>query len=124
MEGGMDVHAVVDRVRAALRLIGPRADAEQIRRVALTYARAIDAREWEAARECFHPEAVVVAPNWVRRAHDEYAERLGGTSLTDLSRWTDLTTHYVLSTFVEMERPGEALAESRCLANHRTSLPL
>ena len=89
-------------------------DREEIRRVVMDFARAVDRRDWDLMRSCFHPGA--------RDDHGAFAgdaEDYVAWVAENLPRFAERTMHFIGNVIVELDGPGTARSESYVIGYHR-----
>ena len=80
----------------------------EISRVLLRYARAVDARDFEAVRDCFHPDARVHYGDWFSGSLDEAIAFLESSIPRLVS-----TLHFVGTPWIELDlEAGHAICET------------
>lgn len=84
-----------------------------IRSVVLRYCRAVDRRDFDLLRDCYHPDATDEHGSFTGTV-DEYVEWVRPL----LAKYT-MTMHFVGNLLVELDRPDRARAETYGIAVHR-----
>ena len=98
-----------ERVRALL-------DRDEIRRVVMDFARAVDHRDWELLRSCFHPGA--------RDDHGVFAgdaEDYVDWVAENLPQFAERTMHFIGNVIIDLDGETVATAESYVIGYHRYS---
>ena len=89
-------------------------DREEIRRVIMDFARAVDRRDWDLLRSCFHPDG--------RDDHGVFAGDAGEYVewvAANLPGFAERTMHFVGNVIVDLEGPAVARSESYVVGYHR-----
>lgn len=89
-------------------------DREEIRRVIMDFARAVDRRDWDLLRSCFHADARDDHGVFAGDA-DEYVDWVAA----NLSKFAERTMHFIGNVTVDLEGPAAALSESYVVGYHR-----
>lgn len=87
---------------------------DEIRRVIMDFARAVDRRDWELLRACFHPGA--------RDDHGAFAGDAGAYVdwvAENLPGFAERTMHFVGNVIIDLDGPAAARAESYVVGYHR-----
>ena len=89
-------------------------DREAIRAVIIDFARAVDRRDWDLLRSCFHPDG--------RDDHGVFAGDAGEYVewvAANLPQFAERTMHFVGNVIVELEGPDVARSEAYVVGYHR-----